>query len=258
MSKKKASKEEALIKDYRDYVLWRRVSTKEQGKSELGLEAQLTYALEFTKKEPVQVFTDVVSGTKLRECTNLWKAIDYCKEHGTYLLIAKTDRFRNVEEACEVLRKVGEENLRFCDLPNCNEMVLKMLWVVWEYQARMGQINTRLAMKEIKSRIKRDGGFVSKSGNFCDHLGRKKGDRNPNAVNAMAQQKIQAALEWKRRSPLYLNVVNMLRRGDSRAEILERAAELYEEDPIAFGTRDGCKLSKGVLSKWATETLIRN
>lgn len=145
MSKKKASKEEALIKDYRDYVLWRRVSTKEQGRSELGLDAQLTYALEFTKKNPVQVFTDVVSGTKLRECTNLWKAIDYCKEHGTYLLVAKTDRFRNVEEACEVLRKVGEENLRFCDLPNCNEMVLKMLWVVWEYQARMGQINTRLA-----------------------------------------------------------------------------------------------------------------
>lgn len=256
MARKK--KDEALIQDSRDYVLWRRVSTKKQGKSELGLDAQLTYALEFTKKQPREIFTDVVSGQKLRDCTGLWKAIAYCKENGTYLLIAKTDRFRNVEEACEVLREVGEGNLRFCDVPNCNEMVLKMLWVVWEYQAKMGQINTRLAMKELKRKISEEGGFQSRSGNFCTRLGRKPGCDISEAAQKGRERLMQKAAEWKRRSPGYIFVSREILKGTPRAKIIAEFNEMHEQYPELYCTPKGGPLTKSRLSLWAAEILRHN
>ena len=114
----------------RPYVLWRRVSTKEQGNSGLGLEAQLTMAEYCMKEKPEAVFTDVYSGTKLNECTELWNAIRYCKEKGYLLVIAKTDRFRNVKEALEILDAVGEGNLNFCDLPTTDRMILTIIFAV--------------------------------------------------------------------------------------------------------------------------------
>lgn len=247
-----------MIQDTRDYVLWRRVSTRKQGKSELGLDAQLTYALEFTKKEPVQVYTDVVSGQKLRDCKGLWEAIAYCKQNGTYLLIAKTDRFRNVEEACEVLREVGEGNLRFCDVPNCNEMVLKMLWVVWEYQAKMGQINTRLAMKELKRKISEEGGFMSRSGNYCTRLGRRPGCDISSAAEKGRAKQIERAQEWRRTSPGYIFVSRELLKGTPRAKILEEFNDLHMEYPEVYCTPKGGTLTKSTLSLWASEIIRRN
>ena len=256
MTKKKLDIKQ--FQDPRPYVLWRRVSTEGQGESGLGLSAQESIAKMFMGKDPVEIFTDVYSGTKLKQCKGLWAAIDLCKKENYVLVIAKSDRCRNVQEALDIVDAVGERNLVFCDLPSSDRFVLTILFAVWERQAVMGQVNTRLALAERKKQIKRDGGFISKSGNFCTHLGRKKGDENPNAVRAMCEKKTEIATDWKRRSPLYLMVTNMLLRGEPRKKILQIAEELYEEDPVAYGTRRGCKLGEGVLSVWASETLVSN
>lgn len=256
MSKKKT--EFSTISEARPYVLWRRVSTKKQGESELGLDAQVTIAKMFMGKDPVEIFTDVYSGTKLRQCKGLWDAIALCKEEGYVLVIAKSDRCRNVQEALDIVDAIGERNLIFCDIPSTDRFILTVMWAMWERQAIMGRINTKLAMQELKKKIKEDGGFISRAGNFCDHLGRKKGDKNPNAVRAMNDKNIEDAADWKRRSPLYLMVTNMVLKGESRAKILQMAEELYEDDPVAYGTRQGCKLTKGVLSRWASDVTIRN
>lgn len=246
------------IQESRPYVLWRRVSTTEQGESGLGLDAQTTIAKIFMGKDPIEIFTDVYSGTKLRQCKGLWSAIDYCKANGTVLVIAKSDRCRNVQEALEILDAIGSSQLIFCDLPTSDRFILTVMWAMWERQAIMGKVNTKIALAERKKQIKKEGGFISKSGRFCDHLGRQKGDKNPNAVSAMNRRKTEDADDWKRRSPLYLLATNMLLRREPRAKILQVTSDLYEDDPVAYGTRQGCKLSPGVLSKWARETLIRN
>lgn len=244
--------------DKREYVLWRRVSTQEQGESGLGLEAQLSIAKMFMGRDPLEVFTDVYSGTKLRLCKNLWAAIEVCKKNDYILVIAKSDRCRNVQEALDILDAVGQNRLIFCDLPSSDRFILTIMWAVWEKQAIMGRINTKLALAERKKQIAENGGFISKAGNFCDHLGRKKGDKNPRAVQAMAVRHTEEAEEWRNRSPLYMMSINMHLRGEPRAKILKVAGELYEKDPVAYGTRDGKPLSKGVLSKWISGAIIRN
>lgn len=164
----------------RKYVSWIRVSTKGQGQSGLGLAAQETIIRHFLGGEPVETFTDVWSGTNLKGAPNLRRAIELCKREGYLLVIAKTDRFRNAEQALAVLNEVGEENIHFCDLPSTNRMILTVMFAVYENQAIMGRINTKRALDERKKQAKRDGGWISKSGRFCKKLGNSKGcDTSP-------------------------------------------------------------------------------
>lgn len=244
----------SLIQESRPYVLWRRVSTKEQGKSELGLEAQLTIAKTFMGKDPIGIYTDVHSGTKLRQCEQLWNAIDFCKRNNYVLVIAKSDRCRNVQEALDILDAVGERNLIFCDVQTCDRFILTIMWAMWERQAIMGRINTRLALAERKRQIKENGGFVSKAGNWTTHLGARKGeDRAAGHHSAGAAAVRGAAKEWRENSPLYAWVAIQVAKRRPRNEIIAEAAELFRKSPRRYGTPQGCVLSKGQLSKWIRE-----
>ncbi len=164
------------VEDRRPYVIYRRVSTDGQGDSGLGLDAQEAIILANMQREPVQMFTEVYSGTKLKQCKELWEAINLCKQNGYLLVVASYDRFRNVSEALEVIDSIGERNILFCDLPSSDRFVLTIMFAVAEKQAKMIQLKTKLALDERKKQIERDGGFFSKSGNWCTHLGGKKGD----------------------------------------------------------------------------------
>lgn len=242
-----------LIKDQRPYVLWRRVSTREQGDSGLGLKAQLTIARAFTRREPVRVMTDVYSGTKLRECRNLWEAIDYCKEHNTLLVIAKTDRFRNVKEALEVLDSIGEGNLAFCDLPMVNRMILTIMFSVWESQAMIGRFNTKVALDERRRQLEEKGYWISNAGNKRTFFGRGKGCDNTKAIMASAKSKADSAAEWRENSVGYQWVRKQLIRGRSRQDIIEEFNENRDLGIAGFCTRKGCALTAGQLSIWARE-----
>lgn len=249
-----------VIKDTRPYVAWRRVSTKEQGKSELGLEAQLTIIKMFTGREPEAVFTDICSGTKLDACQNLWKAIKLCKENNYLLVVAKTDRFRNLANALQIYQELNpdynDRNIIFCDLPETNQFVLNIVWTVWEYQAIQGRINTKVALNERKKQIKENGGFFSKTGNYRTHLGNEKGYDMAPAYTASGMETARRAREWRSDSALYGWVEKQVLRNRTRKDILEEAMELYETNPKKFCTREGKPLSKGILSKWVKEISI--
>lgn len=245
------------IQEARPYVLWRRVSTEGQGESGLGLDAQRTIAETFMGKEPIEVFTDVFSGTKLRQCKGLWNAIALCKEKNYVLVIAKSDRCRNVSEALDILDAIGERNLIFCDLPTCDRFILTVMWAMWERQAIMGRINTKIALAERKKQIDEQGGFYSKSGRWCRHLGNAKGVDMRSANRASCKAKIDAADEWKKESALYVWVENQIYKRRPRKEILAEAMELYEKNPEKYSTRGGCPLSKGILSKWVKEMSLK-
>lgn len=242
------------IKDQRPYVLWKRVSTERQGESGLGLEAQEAIAKVFMKRDPVAIFTDVFSGTKLKLCKGLASAISLCKKEDYLLVVPKCDRFRNVQEALEILAEVGDGNLLICDLPTTDRFVLTIMFAMYERQAIIGRLNTRLALAERKKQIAQDGGFISKSGNFCTHLGSRKGADMSAPARASAEKKKREKEDW-RRTGLFAWVELQLRKGRPRKEIVAEAQEMFEKDPERWGTRRGRPLSEAILSLWAKDIL---
>jgi len=247
---KKRRVEIKTIDERRPYVLWRRVSTKEQGDSELGLSAQSTIAKTFMGREPVATYTDVRSGTKLKECSGLWDAIAECKEKDYVLVVAKTDRCRNVQEALDILDAVGDRRLIFCDLPSCDRFILTVMFAMWERQAIMGRINTKVALAERQRQIKEDGGFFSKSGNWVTHLGRSKGCDTSKATAAAGAVAAGKSQEWKDDSALYSWVTIQVLKRRPRKEIVADARELYEKNPEKYCTRNGRPLTAAILSHY--------
>lgn len=241
------------VEDRRPYVLYRRVSTEGQGNSGLGLEAQEAIALANMQRDYVQMFTDVYSGTKLKECKALWEAIDLCKKNDYLLVVPSYDRFRNVQEALEVVDCIGERNILFCDLPSSDRFVLTIMFAVAEKQAAMIKLKTQLALDERKKQIERDGGFFSKSGNWCTHLGGKKGDDLSKARAAAAAVANKKSADWRDSSPLYSWAQIQYYKKRSRKEILEEAEKLFQKSPEIYCTRQGKMLTKGILSVWVRE-----
>lgn len=258
-----------MAQNNRSYVLWRRVSTKQQGDSELGLRAQIAIAEYFMHSEAKKVFTDVYTGTKLSECKNLWKAIKYCKENGYLLVIAKTDRFRNVAEALNVLDKIGEGNLVFCDLPTTDRTVLTIVFALWERQAIQGRINTKIALEERKKMQENGEKWISKTGRECVRLGRpadgidKKGKPywDLSAANeASARARADKSLLWRSQSSAVSFTYRKRAEGWGIVQITSELECLFDDytnkhpgKPNPYATPKGCKPSKGTVSKWCRE-----
>lgn len=154
------------------FISWRRVSTKTQGRSGLGLDAQKDIISYFVKNEGGELiadFCEVYTGKDLNGCTELRKAIKTVKETGAKLVIAKTDRFRNTLEALQILEEVGERNIMFCDLPHTDKFTLTLFFAIAEREALLISIRTKQALKAKKERDGQTGGtselWGSKNGN---------------------------------------------------------------------------------------------
>jgi len=94
-STKTAKKTQSIQWDMTKVVIYRRVSTREQGDSQLGLEAQLNQCR--TACDGLTIvgdFVEVVSGkADPRERPELMAAIALCQKEGARLMVAKLDRF---------------------------------------------------------------------------------------------------------------------------------------------------------------------
>lgn len=97
MATQKSKKAQLIQWDFSKVVIYRRVSTREQGDSQLGLEAQLSQcqkACESLGLTIVGDFVEVVSGkVDPRKRPQLSSAIEQCQLEGARLMVAKLDRF---------------------------------------------------------------------------------------------------------------------------------------------------------------------
>ena len=136
----------------KQYVAWYRVSTERQGKSGLGLAAQkamVEYFVKIEQGELIAEFSEVYTGKDLTGCSELQKAIELCKINGYTLAIAKTDRFRNTEEALHIYNEMNG-NIYFCDLPHTDKFALTLAFALAEREALTTSIRTKLALAEKK------------------------------------------------------------------------------------------------------------
>ena len=143
------------------FVSWRRVSTKRQGSSGLGLEAQkeiIRYFIERDGGDWIADYEECYTGTDLSGCAELKKAMDFARENNAVLIIAKTDRFRNTIEALQVYDKMGDGNIMFCDLPHTDKFTLTLFFALAEREALIVSIRTKQALDAKKARGEKTGG----------------------------------------------------------------------------------------------------
>ena len=143
----------------RKFVRWRRVSTQKQGKSGLGLEAQLSiinYFVNEAQGELIADFHEVYTGKNLHGCVELQKAMEYAKKNNATLIVAKTDRFRNLEQALEVYRLM-DGSIYFCDVPMAEDaatykFMLSLSWSLAEREAAITSLRTKQALQAKRDR----------------------------------------------------------------------------------------------------------
>lgn len=141
------------------YVAYYRVSTKKQGRSGLGLEAQRACVTSAVDGELIAEFTEVESG-KRRDRPELMKAVEYCKAHGAELIIAKLDRLSRDVSFIFTLREQGVQ-FRACDLPEFNTLTLGIFATVAQYEREKISERTKAALQ---MKLQRDGVWQNVSG----------------------------------------------------------------------------------------------
>ena len=141
------------------FVVYIRVSTKKQGASGLGLEAQQKICGEFIKNhdgEKVAEYKDVESGTH-RDRKGLADAVAYCKKNNCALVIAKLDRLARDVEFCFKIVNTGIE-IHFADMPQVNTLLLGVFASVAQYERELTSDRTRKALATKKERGEVTGG----------------------------------------------------------------------------------------------------
>ena len=143
------------------FVAYYRVSTEQQGRSGLGLDAQKEAVTRFIAAKPaaslLAAFEEVESG-KRSDRPQLAAALAACRAKRAVLVIAKLDRLsRNVRFLLSIVEGVGEGGVVFCDLPQIppgamGKFFLTLLAAVAELEAGLISQRTRAALAAARAR----------------------------------------------------------------------------------------------------------
>ncbi|MCT4576611.1 recombinase family protein [Donghicola sp.] len=152
----------------KSYVVYRRVSTNEQGKSGLGLDAQdrdIRLYLESYSDQPFDVieeFTEVASGSE-DDRPELKRALDLARKHRAELLVAKLDRLSRKVSFIASLLEDRKVQLRVAAMPQADKFQLHIYAALAEQEREFISIRTKAALKEAKARGVKLGGARDKT-----------------------------------------------------------------------------------------------
>jgi DNA invertase Pin-like site-specific DNA recombinase len=143
-----------------NFVAYYRVSTAEQGRSGLGLEAQQEAVRAYLDGgcwKLLAEYTEVESG-KLRDRPQLAAAIAQCRLTGATLVIAKLDRLsRNLSFLAQMMD--GDIAFVAVDNPHATRFTLHILAAVAEHEAAQISARTKAALAATKARGTSLGGW---------------------------------------------------------------------------------------------------
>ncbi len=135
------------------FIAYYRVSTAQQGKSGLGLEAQREAVkghLNGGAWELLGEFTEIESGRR-KNRPQLQAALALCKKHKATLIIAKLDRLARNLHFISGLMEAGIDFVAV-DMPTANRLTVQILAAVAEEEARAISARTKAALASAKAR----------------------------------------------------------------------------------------------------------
>ena len=179
------------------YVSYLRQSTKKQSLSNLGIEAQREIIQKHLGQiQPIAEFVETESGKKT-DRPKLAEALELCRKTKSTLIVAKLDRLsRNVAFTSKLLE--SDVEIKFCDFPEANRLVLHIIASIAEYEAGLISTRTKQALKAKKARGVRLGkpenlvNNLGKAISNSNHTNRQKALDNDNNRRAIAMLKVMA------------------------------------------------------------------
>ena len=200
------------------YLVYYRVSTKGQGESGLGLEAQRAYVHHFLPPGCiVDEVTEVESAKTIEDRPVLQAAIARCRAEGIGLAFAKVDRLsRLTEDALKILKQL-DGYLFSCDIPTkpgerMDKFMLTIFMAIADRERELISLRTSQALQ---SKKQRDGSVHPVKGHKSNFTaeGRQK---------AAAKKRASAKREDRKTR---LAVREMRKNGDSLEEIARKLNE---------------------------------
>ena len=177
------------------YVAYLRQSTKKQAVSGLGIEAQREIILKYLAPEiPIAEFVETESG-RHNDRPKLTEALALCRKTNSTLIVAKLDRLsRNVAFTSKLLE--SDVEIKFCDFPEANKLVLHIISSISEYEAQLISTRTKQSLEAKKAR----GVALGKPENLINNLDKavsnsrktnmKKARENPNNKRSVAMLRV--------------------------------------------------------------------
>jgi DNA invertase Pin-like site-specific DNA recombinase len=148
----------------KQYVVYTRVSTEDQGRSGLGLAAQerdIRIFLDAFSDVPYEVlaeFRDVQTG-KDNDRPELAKAVALAKRAGAELLVAKLDRLSRKVSFISALMEDPKLTLRVASMPYADKFQLRIYAALAEQEREFISMRTKAALGEAKARGVKLGGM---------------------------------------------------------------------------------------------------
>lgn len=138
------------------YVLYKRVSSKQQGESGLGLAAQESLMRSYLRDKVIlEVFTEVETGAD-NDRPMLAEAVKYCQDNNATLVVVKLDRLGRDYDYLRSLEK--KINLLDLENPTGNKLVFGIKGILAEEERVMISDRTK---KALRAKIALEGKYVN-------------------------------------------------------------------------------------------------
>ena len=146
------------------FVIYKRLSKQKQQGNQYGFEAQDHDIAIFLKQYPdaviISEITETFTGKTLwTQRKGLVKAVELCEQTGATLLVSKIDRLgRHVESVSHLLNRI---NVKIATMPSATNMVIQIMSVMAEEEARAISMRTKAALQAAKARGIKLGGAAN-------------------------------------------------------------------------------------------------
>lgn len=150
------------------FIVYRRVSTKEQGQSGLGLAAQqrdIDLFLATYAEVPFEIigeFTDILSGADDSR-PELERALTLARKTGATLLVSKLDRLSRRVSFIATLMEDPRVTFRVASIPMASKIELHLYAMLAEQERDFISLRTKAALHEAKARGVKLGGLRPKT-----------------------------------------------------------------------------------------------
>ena len=220
------------------------------------------------EKDIAKNVVEKVSGTVNHTERRLAWLLSQCKEGDTIFISELSRLGRNMSDLFAIVTECCERGITIIQCKDDSKIenhsiqgkaLLFALSLAAEIEVANTRQRTQMALDARKKILADGGSFISKSGNVCTKLGRRKitpEERKAGVTgdnSAACKARAEAAISWRGNSQAVRFAVRKHSEGWTVTQIADELGKLFDENPTCYGTSTGCKPSKGTVSKWLRE-----